>query len=165
MQIPVASSVLELGTGTGAIAATAARRAKEVYATDISPYAVRCAMATMRLNKLEKRVEVLQGDLFAPVRQCRFDVILFNLPYLARKATSLEALAWSAGAQCELIGRFVAQAPQYLKEGGSIQIVLTSAAPVAEVVRMIRRYGYQIEVVSSAWLLGFLERIYLLRLS
>lgn len=165
MQIPAGSSVLELGTGTGVIAAAAARHSKEVCATDISPHAVRCAKATMRLNKVQKRVEILHGDLFAPVAGRRFDVILFNLPYLARPATSLEAMAWSAGAQCELIGRFLAEAPQYMNEGGSIQMLFSSAAPMAKVVTMIQRYGYQIAVMSSAWLLGFLERVYLLKLS
>lgn len=165
MQIPTGSSVLELGTGTGAIAAAAARHSKEVCATDISPHAVRCARATMRLNKVETRVEVLLGDLFTPVRGRRFDVILFSLPYLARTATSLEAMAWCAGPRCELIDRFLAEARGHLKAGGSIQILFSSAAPVAQLVTMIRQHGYHISVMSTGRILGFLERVYLLKLS
>lgn len=165
MEIPTGSSVLELGTGTGAIAAAAARHSEKVWATDVSPYAVRCARATMRLNNVETHVEVLLGDLFAPVSERRFDVILFNLPYLARTATSLEAMAWCAGPKCELIDRFLADARGHLKAGGSIQILFSSAAPVAQLLAMIRQHGYRIRVLSSGRILGFLERVYLLKLS
>jgi release factor glutamine methyltransferase len=119
----------------------------------------------MRLNRVETRVEVLLGDLFTPVRGRRFDVILFSLPYLARRATSLEAMSWCAGPKCELIDRFLAEARGHLKTGGSIQILFSSAAPVAQLVAMIRQYGYRIDVMSSGRILGFLERVYLLKLS
>jgi release factor glutamine methyltransferase len=165
MQIPAQASVLELGTGTGVIAAGAARIAGEVSATDISPYAIQCARATMRLNDLEQRVELLLGDLFTPVRGRRFDVILFSLPYLARTAANLEAMAWCAGPKCELVDRFLAEARGHLKADGSIQILFSSAAPVTELVAMIRRHGYYVHVLAIGRILRFLERVYLLKLS
>lgn len=165
MEFPTGSTVLEIGTGTGVIAAAAARRSNEVWATDISPYAVQCARATMRLNNVDAHVKVLLGDLFAPVKGRSFDVILFSLPYLARTATSLEGMAWCAGPKCELVNRFLAEARTHLKTAGSIQILFSSAAPVPQLITMIRQNGYRIRVLSSGRILGFLERVYLLKLS
>lgn len=165
MRIPPNGKVLELGTGTGAIAAVAVKRhAKNVIATDISHRAVTCAKTTMVLNNVEERVKVLQGDLFNPVYNQKFDVILFNPPFLALSATSHIARAWCAGPQCQLITRFLAEAPKYLTQDGNIQVLFTSAAPFPELIEIIQKQKYQIQLQAKGRLLGFLETIYFLRL-
>ncbi|HZY41276.1 MAG TPA: 50S ribosomal protein L11 methyltransferase, partial [Anaerolineae bacterium] len=60
------ASVLDLGTGSGVGAVFAAQHARRVTATDINSAAVRCARINALLNHVEDRVEVLEGDLFAP---------------------------------------------------------------------------------------------------
>ena len=65
--------VLEVGTGSGHIAASLAGRAALVVALDINPHAVRAAR--------RRDVEVIRADLFAGVRG-PFDLVLFNPPYL-----------------------------------------------------------------------------------
>ncbi|MCS7313273.1 MAG: methyltransferase [Acidobacteria bacterium] len=80
--IPAGSTVLDMGPGSGIGAVFAAQWARRVGALDISPAAVRCARIHVFLHGLEDRVEVCQGDLFEPVRGERFDVVLFNPPYL-----------------------------------------------------------------------------------
>ncbi len=65
--------VLEVGTGSGEIAASLADRAVRVVAVDVNPHAVRAARA--------RGVEVVRGDLFAGMRG-PFDLVLFNPPYL-----------------------------------------------------------------------------------
>ena len=165
IRIPPNRSVLEIGTGTGAIAAAAAKnQAKYVIATDISHQAVACAKATMALNGVEDRVKILQGDLFNPVPNEKFDAILFNPPYLALLATSHIARAWCAGPQCELITRFLAEAPKYLARDGNIQVLFTSAAPFPKLVGIIRKQKFQIQLQAKGRLLGFFETIYFLRL-
>ncbi len=76
------SSVLDMGTGSGVCALFAARLARRVVAVDINPAAVRCAGINAMLNHLEARIDLRQGDLFAPVADERFDVVLFNPPFL-----------------------------------------------------------------------------------
>ncbi len=56
--------------------------ARRVVAVDINPAAVRCAQINALLNQLEQRIEVRRGDLFAPVAGERFDLVLFNPPFL-----------------------------------------------------------------------------------
>jgi ribosomal protein L11 methyltransferase len=73
------ADVLDLGCGTGVLAAAAARLgARRVAALDPSPAAVAAARETARLNGVEARVEVLFGDLGA-VRGRAFDLVLANL--------------------------------------------------------------------------------------
>ena len=76
--------VADVGTGSGAVAVAVALRAPcaRIWATDDSEAAVTLARANVARHGLEERVEVLLGDLLAPVPG-RLDLVLANLPYHA----------------------------------------------------------------------------------
>jgi HemK-like putative methylase len=76
--------VADVGTGSGAVAVAVALRAPSarIWATDDSEAAVALARANVARHGLEERVEVLLGDLLAPVPG-RLDLVLANLPYHA----------------------------------------------------------------------------------
>ena len=76
------ATVLDMGTGSGVCALIAARFVRRVLAVDINAAAVRCTQINALLNRVEHRVEVRHGDLYTPVAQERFDLILFNPPFL-----------------------------------------------------------------------------------
>jgi release factor glutamine methyltransferase len=80
-----APAIVDVGTGTGAIALALAARLPEasVTAIDLSPDALALAAENAALNGLADRVELLQGDLLAPVAGRRFDLIASNPPYVA----------------------------------------------------------------------------------
>jgi methylase of polypeptide subunit release factors len=79
--LPRAASVLDVCTGSGALAVAAARHgAGDVTAIDVSRRAVVTARINARLNRV--RIRALRGDLFAPVTGERFDVIVSNPPYV-----------------------------------------------------------------------------------
>ena len=76
-------AVLEIGTGTGALAILAAEKSKSVIATDISEDAIGCARENIRINNLECKIELRLGNLFTPIqRDEKFDVVIFNPPFL-----------------------------------------------------------------------------------
>ena len=74
--------ILDLGTGTGAIALAVASECKnaEVIAVDKSPGALAVAAENARRNNLQ--VEFIQSDWFAGLQNGKFDLIVSNPPYI-----------------------------------------------------------------------------------
>lgn len=83
-QAPTApvDAALDLGTGCGIVAMHLTRHATRVIATDISQRALEFARMNARLNGVGDRIEFRPGDLFSPVAEDRFDLILSNPPFV-----------------------------------------------------------------------------------
>ncbi len=77
-------SLLDLGTGSGAIAVALAhaRPAWRVTATDVSAKAL--AVARENAARNQTPMELLEGGLFVPVAGRRFDLVASNPPYVPR---------------------------------------------------------------------------------
>jgi release factor glutamine methyltransferase len=80
-----APAILDVGTGTGAIALALAARlpAASVTAIDLSAAALALAGENAAANGLDGRIELLEGDLLAPVADRQFDLVASNPPYVA----------------------------------------------------------------------------------
>ncbi|MER5687843.1 methyltransferase [Streptomyces sp. NPDC002205] len=78
--VAAGADVLDLGTGSGALAVRAAQLGGRVTAVDIA----RCAVATTRLNALlhRQRITVRHSDLASAMQDRRYDLILCNPPYV-----------------------------------------------------------------------------------
>jgi len=77
------TTIADIGTGCGAIAvslALALPQAK-IYATDISPSALKVAGANCRRYGVSDRVELLEGNLLEPLPRA-VDLMVANLPYV-----------------------------------------------------------------------------------
>ncbi|MBV9263927.1 MAG: peptide chain release factor N(5)-glutamine methyltransferase [Candidatus Eremiobacteraeota bacterium] len=75
--------VLDVGTGSGAIACSiAAETSAVVHATDISGEAVALAASNAERLGVTDRCRFLSGDLAMPVKGERYDVVIANLPYV-----------------------------------------------------------------------------------
>ena len=127
-------SVLEIGTGSGAIAIALAKEMKNIFlvATDISKDALEIAMENAKSEGVQSQIEFVNGDLFGPFRPSRerkfFDLILSNPPYiirteigsLAKEVRDYEPIVALDGGEdgLEFYRRLISQAPFYLREGG-----------------------------------------------
>jgi len=121
--------ILDLGTGSGAIALSLASELPhaEITATDISMSALQIATENADHLHMRDRIRFLAGNLFEPVASERFDLVVSNPPYVARDdAASLPPelshepeVALFAGADgLEVIRRLVAEAGNHLSPGG-----------------------------------------------
>ncbi|MFD8077832.1 HemK2/MTQ2 family protein methyltransferase [Streptomyces sp. NPDC059718] len=150
------AEVLDLGTGTGALALTAAERgAAQVTAVDASLSAVCATRVNARLNGL--RVEVLRGDLTAPVTGRRFDLITANPPYVpsprADPPARGRARAWDAGSDGRaLLDRVCSDAPPLLTPGGVLLLVHSGLCGVERTVGRLRRAGLRAAVTERRYI-------------
>ena len=124
-------SVLDLCTGSGCLAILAAFSFPdaEVHATDISAEALEVAALNVADHGLEDRITLHRGDLFAPLSERRFDLILTNPPYVDAAAMAAlppeyraePALALAGGEDgLDIVRRILAAAPARLNAGGGI---------------------------------------------
>jgi release factor glutamine methyltransferase len=125
-------TVVDVGTGSGAIAIALARHEPglRIIATDLSAAALAVARDNAAANGVAARIAFRQGDLLGPVTE-RLDIVAANLPYLRadaladlagdRAALAFEPrLATVAGDDgLDLIRRAVADLPRVLAPGGA----------------------------------------------
>jgi HemK-related putative methylase len=152
------AEVLDLGTGSGICAVVAARRAKHVTAVDLSRTAARCAQINVLLAGLEHRIEVLQGDLYAPVSGRRFDLILFNPPFVRGQPRDEADLAWRS---LDVAERFAAALDEHLLPSGSALLLLSTFGEAGAYLRPLAEAGFAITLHARREFLN--ERLSLFR--
>lgn len=131
MQPDDVGSVLDLCTGSGALAILAAHVFPDatIDAVELSPDAAAVARRNIAESGLSERIELLEGDLFSPLAGRRYDLILTNPPYVDADAMgSLPAeyrhepeLALAGGTDgLDIVRRILAEAPKYLNPTGGM---------------------------------------------
>lgn len=100
--------VLDLGCGYGVIGIVLKKEYPdlEVYMSDINKRAVEFAKINAKNHNVE--VDIRWGNLYEPWEGMKFDMIVSNPPIVAGKKVWME---------------IVKSAPEFLEEGGSLQIV------------------------------------------
>jgi release factor glutamine methyltransferase len=144
-------TVLDMGTGSGVCALAAARHARRVVAVDVNPAAVRCAQLNALLNELQPRLEVRQGDLFGPLAGERFDLVLFNPPFVPGAPRNDRERAWYAG---DVAARFAAGLSAHLKPGGRALVLLSSFGDGAAFLAELARHGFTLHPYARRRYLG-----------
>lgn len=134
--------ILEVGCGSGIISAVIKANTKaSVIGIDINPYAAKCTR--------ENGVEVIRGDLLSCIKG-RFDLIIFNPPYLPTKEHERE-YGWLNAALdggCDgrkVIFRFLEDAGRCLTRGGKILMLVSSLSGIDEIRSRMFSLGYAVE--------------------
>jgi hypothetical protein len=111
-------AALDLGCGCGVIGLGLASHARQVIASDLNPRAAALTRFNATLNRVD-HVEVRVGDLFDPVRDRRFDLVVCNPPFVL----SPHATYMYRDGGASLSRRILQEAPAYLATGGCLQML------------------------------------------
>lgn len=120
------TSAVDVGTGTGVLAAVLARRGvRHVVGTDQDERSLACARDNITRLDLADQVEIVRADLFPPARQ--FGLAVCNPPWIPAKPVSgLEQAVYDPGGQ--MLHAFLARLPQHLAPGGEGWLILSDLA-------------------------------------
>ena len=153
LEIKEGQSVLEIGTGSGLVSMYASLLTDDVTATDINYNALELAEKNFRLNNINT-IKLEFGDLFEPVKDKKFDVILFNTPYLPTDSDDIINddlnYAFDGGLDGrKVIDRFINQVSNHLNDKGIVQIIQSSLSDNDRTLHMFDRNGFIAEIAAS----------------
>ncbi len=127
LEVRQGAKVLDVGAGCGILGVLAAENAASVLAVDLNPFALRCAKENSVLNKQDDKIAFLQADLLTAFdAKAKFDLILFNAPYLPAEEYETETWigrSWAGGINGrQVIDRFICQVQPHLTTSGQVLI-------------------------------------------
>ena len=147
-----AQRIVDVGTGSGAIALALARELStvEIDATDISAVALEVARANAARHELSSRISFHRGDLLAGFAPGTFDLVVSNPPYVGESeedSVQLEvrkfeprSAVFAGPTGVEVIERLIPQAQAVLRPGGWLAFEISGT--IAERVRSLL-YGWE----------------------
>ena len=151
---------MEIGCGGGAIARQLSSVVQCLIATDINPHALQATRSRA------SEVPLVRADLFRGIKG-RFDLILFNPPYLPfnpeeRSGNWIDRALDGGQNGMETVGRFLQVLEDHLLVGGRALLLISSLTGLPEVIEMASSLGMQAEAVLSERC--FFEQLYVLRI-
>ena len=151
--------VLEIGCGSGVVSIHCALAGAEVVCGDVNPRAV--ALTRMNAAANGAVLEAVETDVYSNV-EGRFDLVLFNLPYLPVEEGEGLARAWSGGPDgLGPLPRLLDGAPKHLLPGGRVVVVTSSLMDRKGLREILAPYS----VRTLAKLPMFFERLSVLEIS
>ncbi|OQD59468.1 putative methyltransferase [Methanobrevibacter arboriphilus JCM 13429 = DSM 1125] len=157
LNINPGEKVLEIGTGSGIVAMYASKVADEVVATDINFNAIEIAEKNFLLNNIDN-INILFGDLFEPLKSEgfneKFDVILFNTPYLPTENDEVLEddlnYAFDGGLDGrKIIDPFLNQVKNHLNKNGRVQLIQSSLSNIEQTLLKLEELGFLVEITAS----------------
>lgn len=151
--VPIISGmkVLDIGTGTGALAVWAAQQgAASVVAVDVIEAAVNNAKRNVERLRVGDRVDVREGDVFSTVAPSEsFDVILANLPGRNKPAVDEISVAqWDTGFRAHRA--LFKGARRHLRPGGAIYMVKANYPDLLEMAELAGSHDFETEIIGQS---------------
>lgn len=147
-------AILDLGAGTGIQAETCRNLDfNNITTSDIDKNAVK------HLKK--QGFKVIKSNLFSDI-EGRFQLIIFNPPYLPRHKYDQQRDTTGGKEGYELIVRFLEQARKHLNEKGAILLLFSSLSKPSVIKQKAREIGYKLDLLARKKL--FFEELFVAEL-
>ena len=153
LEIKPGQKVLEIGTGTGIVAMYASKLSDNITVTDINFDACELARKNFKANNIEN-IEILFGNLFEVVKNRKFDIILFNTPYLPTENDEVIEdnlnYAFDGGINGrKVIDLFLNEVANHLNDGGIVQIIQSSLSDNRKTIKKLNQSGFIAEIAKT----------------
>jgi release factor glutamine methyltransferase len=157
--------ILEMGVGSGIVSIYLSDYASKVYAVDIDKEAIEYAKkeikkVSSRREKPIKNIHLINSDLFSRVnKELRFDLIVFNPPYLPNEKKIKNDLALNGGPEGnEVIIKFLVEAKDYLNMDGEILLLFSSFSKRNNILKKAKDLSYESKLLNKQII--FFEKLY-----
>jgi release factor glutamine methyltransferase len=166
LDVKEGARVLDVGTGCGLLGILASKKADGVVAVDLNPFAIRCARENSALNGARDKMDFIQASLFSALNYgVRFDLILFNAPYLPSdkgEEASWIGRSWAGGANGrEVVDKFIFDVPAHLNPMGTVMLMQSTLTGVDETLQKFSQNNLK-SIVKAELKLPFFETLTLI---
>jgi release factor glutamine methyltransferase len=148
---------LEIGCGSGFQSIVLALKGLSMLAVDINPDALENTQ--LNAEKLGLNIQVEESDLFEQV-QGRFDLIVFNPPYVLSEAIKDKSVDGGEKGRM-LLDRFLMALPNHLSDGGECFFLQSNLNDIEETSKLLEEIDFGFEIVARKKL--FFEELLVFR--
>ena len=159
-------TVLDMGCGNGPIAIAAALRgAKKVYAVDVMPEACEATRSNAERNGVRDRVEARAGDLFEPVDDMQFDVIVNDVSGIADDVARItpwypDPIPTGGPDGTQPPVRMLRDSKSHLSDGGFMLFPISGLSNAEKIIATgIEIYGAKFQLIKSR-MIPFCKELY-----
>lgn len=153
LQINDGDDVLEMGTGSGLVALYARKLSDNITVSDINYDALKLAEKNFKNNGFDD-IELVFGNLYEPFNNRKFDVILFNTPYLPTDSDDIINselnYAFDGGIDGrKIIDPFLYGLKSHLNSHGKVQLIQSSLSNIEKTLNILEQEGFIAEVTKK----------------
>ena len=139
--------VLDIGTGSGALAVFAAKKGAVVHAVDINPLSVETAQRNAMASDVQ--ISIVKSDLFQALAPVKADYILVNPPYYPRDPANDAERAFYAGTGLSYFNRFFEEVIPFCLDRTAILMILSEDCNWPAIQNFGTQSGFRDTIVAE----------------